>query len=283
MWLIPLTAAAQKGIALSLTINNEVNDTIYADEPVLFSVTLTNRAAQEAALWNLANNRRVAELQRMLEKKQISPEQFAAEKLILDSVRRKITPLTAGSREKPWYTELEWYAVNAATQAPVSFTPVLLPKPAAEAVALLDENGYYKVVFGFSAALIQKMTAGNLSVVVKLRDVKSLPVQMVLTGAPMPKQLAESEEAWLHTGSYYWHAGDAALTMAYADKVLERNPVSLEGLVLKGDGQVLQKSYLPALETYNKALKEYYRQYGSGEPPEYLLSVIDLVKKELGQ
>ena len=88
----------------------------------------------------------------------------------------------------------------------------------------------------------------------------------------------------LKLGQYCWHAEDVVKGMSYAEKILKKNPVSLDGLSLKGDLQVLSSSYAPALESYKQALKEYYKQNGTGaEPPEYLLNMIEFVKKELGQ
>jgi tetratricopeptide (TPR) repeat protein len=99
----------------------------------------------------------------------------------------------------------------------------------------------------------------------------------------MPPAIANSDEMLLKAGQYCRHADDTTGGMKYADKLLQKNSNSIDGLSLKGDLQLLNNAYSPALELYKKALEEYYRQNGNrAEPPEYLLAMIEFAKK-IGQ
>jgi hypothetical protein len=64
----------------------------------------------------------------------------------------------------------------------------------------------------------------------------------------MPPAIANSDEMLLKAGQYCWHADDTTGGMKYADKLLQKNSNSIDGLSLKGDLQLLNNAYSPALE-----------------------------------
>lgn len=276
--------SAQKELEITIDINNKPTDTIFNDQPILFTLHISNTAAQQAFLWNISNTRRIKELQGLLEKNKISQKQFDEEKKILDSSKRSIHRVLIGSIAQPWYNELEWTVIQEKNNEPFKLTPVLLPNPAAEPVLNLDESGYYEIYFGMPANEVSKLPKGTLLISVRNDAFQSNPVSFILTGMKTPVTIANGEEVLLQEGNYYWHSNDGEKVILIAERILSKDPSSIEGLILKGDGHFLQKAYLAALESYNKALKAYYRQVGNnGEPPEYIMAMIAQAKKELGQ
>ena len=176
---------------------------------------------------------------------------------------------------------LKWEAKNQQTNQTITLPVKLLTNPAAESSAILDDKNDATAYFGISPEDMLLLSAGIYSISVMLNkesDKVLLEVQKEsLSNASM------TEIALLKYGQYYWHGGDSKKTIQYAEIILGKNPSSIDGLSLKGDAQVMAGSYLPALETYNEALKQYRKQYGSSaEPPEYLLSMIGMVKEKLG-
>lgn len=174
--------------------------------------------------------------------------------------------------------------MNTASKNFIQLPVTLLKRPSTEGKAVLDGEGYYIACYGIAPGDLKSVPPGTYTIECIINDFPSSTVLLTVKGGMMSEVLAGSESVLLRLGLYYWHNGNGEKVLEYADKILVKNSSSLEGLSLKGDGQILQKSYLPALDTYTKAVKEYYKQNGAGsEPPEYLFSMIAFAKKELGQ
>ena len=198
--------------------------------------------------------------------------------------KKPVLTHTLGTEAIPWLQLVKWKLGNAGTGVETILPVRPLVNPSSDAVAVLDENGYYMAYFGISPDDMTKISAARYSLTAMLDKESSNVVNLEIKNETMPVSVSENEEILLKMGQYYWHLNDPVKTIYYADRILKKSPYSLDGLSLKADGQVLQQSYLPALENYNKAVKEYYKLNGAGsEPPEYLFSMIAFVKKELGQ
>lgn len=240
-----------------------------------------NEVAQENSRWNNATERRLNELEHQLKAGNIKQEDYDKEKSRLDAAKRNISSVTVGAAGRPWFSLLSWKMINTANGTEVIPDIRAMKNPAAEEIAILNEKGYYTAFFGIDAEEMQKIPAGTYRITVEAEREKSVSVQMIIKNETMPSAFANSDETLLRSGQYQWHAGNASDGMKYADKILQKNQNSVDGLSLKGDLQLLDNAYPAALESYNKALKEYYRQNGNGaEPPEYLLAMIEWVKKQ---
>lgn len=276
--------SAQKELEITIDINSKSTDTIFNDQPILFTLHISNALAQQSALWNISNNRRLKQLQDLVEKNKISQKQFDEEKNFLDSSKRTIHRVLIGSTAQPWYNELEWTVIQEKNNERFKLMPVLLSNPGAEPVLSLDESGYYEIYFGLPANEVVKLPKGTLLISVRNDAFQSNPVSFISTGMKTPVTLANGEEVLLQEGNYYWHSNDGEKVVLIAERILSKNSSSIDGLILKGDGHFLQKSFSAALESYNKALKAYYREVGNnGELPEYIMAMIAQAKKELGQ
>jgi len=281
---ISARGSAQQPVKVTLRVNYSNAVKLFHDEPVVLSVAISNQEDQESQRWNKAADRRLDQLEVLLKENKISREDYNKQKEKLKGGKRAISSLTLGTAANPWLQLVKWKMINAGTGAEIILSAKPLMNPSSEAVAVLDENGYYVSYFGLSPEDIRKIPGATYNLTAMIEKESSEIVYVEIKNEVMSAVIAESEEMLLKTGQYYWHLNDAVKTMQYADRILAKNPSSLDGLSLKGDGQVLNQSYLPALETYNKAVKEYYKQNGTGsEPPEYLFSMITFVKKELGQ
>jgi hypothetical protein len=277
-------ATAQTSISISLKVNQETEAAVFHNEPVLFDVMVTNQAAQADERWNMAADRRLDEMKELLGNGQLKQDDYDKEKMAIEKNKRKTGAVTLGSASSSWVTTISWRVMNTANREEVQLPVKLMKKPETSGIAVLDANAVYMACYGINPEDLKSVAPGTYAIELSVNNILSNAVLLKVAGAMMDGPLANSEPMLLRLGEYYWHEEDAVNTMLYADKLLAKNPSSLDGLSLKGDGQVLQKSYLPALETYNKAVKEYYKQNGAGsEPPEYLFSMIAFVKKEMGQ
>lgn len=278
-----VTAGAQQ-VNISLRVNEEAEASVFQDETLLLQVAVSNKKAQSDLRWNMAGKERMAELNELLKQGKIKQEEYDREKASIEKSRRTPPVTELGSATVSWTSAINWKVMNTANRNYIELPVSLMQNPSAAGKAVLDANGYYIACFGIAPGELKKTGPGTYAIECIINNIPSNAVLLTIRDGMMSETMAASEPVLLQTGRYYWHAGNGAKTMEYADRVLAKNPASLDGLSLKGDGQLLQRSYLPALETYNKAIAEYYKQNGKGsEPPEYLISMIDFIKKEMGQ
>ncbi len=267
---------------LTLQVNYKKAVKIFKDEPVLLTLSIVNKEAQENQRWNNAGNRRLHELDELLRTNKISREEYDKEKQEIINSKKKVQPLSIGSIDKPWHSIIHWKLLNETNGKEYSITIRALPNPGSAPVAVLDEKGFYKVWFGINAAEWKMLPAGKYNLAATLYDKSSGFVQIEVMEANMPVAVVESEEMMLRSGKYHWHTGDAANGMIYAERLLKKNSASLEGYSLRADLFVLQQKFSEALNDYQAALKLFYKEYpGVSEPPEYLLEMIAWVKAEL--
>lgn len=271
-------------ININLNVNEEKEVVVFQDEPVLFDIAIFNKKAQADKLWNITGEERMGELNELLKNGKIKQEEYDKEKISIEKSRRMPATTELGTATASWTTAINWKTMNTASRNYIQLPVTLMKKPSTDGKAVLDGDGYYIACYGIAPGDLKSVPPGTYAIECIINNIPSNAVQLILKSGMMSEVMAGSESVLLRSGLYYWHSGNGERVLEYADKILAKNPSSLDGLSLKGDGQVLQKSYLPALETYNKAVKEYYKQNGAGsEPPEYLFSMIEFVKKELGQ
>lgn len=270
---------------IALKINDKMIDTAYQDEPVIIYFSISNASAQYAERWNLAGERRISALKKELEAGRLTQLAYDEEKRRIDSNKRYVNPIMIGDATEPWTKSIQWMITEKKNEkVPVSFPLHLLPYPGTTEKIVLDANSFTMAAFGISPGDIQKVPAGIYDIRIKLNEAESNPVSLQIISGAMPASLRNSVPELLHRGRYAWHMKDAINTLRYANEILGTDPNSIDGFSLQGDGLVLQDSYLPALESFNKALKEYYKQFGeNAEPPEYLLGQISSLKKKLGE
>ena len=284
LFLMSTRSFSQQPYTLSVRVNYSDAVQLYHDEPVVLTVAVSNKEAEEIFRLNHAALRRIKELDELLEKKQINRQDYDKEKKQLTEDQRPIQKLTLGKSTKPWHSLLNWKLINASGGNEQPVQVVLMVNPQSDAIATLDENGVNLAYFGITPAELKKIPAGKYFVTASLEGQTSERISMELKNEMMPPAVAESADMLLKEGQFYWHINDVSNAMGYADKILQQDPRSLEGFSLKGDIQLLDKAYEPALESYNKALLEFYRQNkGISEEPEYLLGTISWIKKQLGR
>lgn len=282
-FLLPGLLIAQPSFQISLYVNQQQSARIYHDEPLLLTVSLSNPAAQNAQGWNRAADRGLQKLEESFKAGTISKEQYDTDKKKLTEGKKNVPAVTLGTAGKPWASWVTWKLINLSTNKEVSAGIIPLSNPTVEDMAVLDANGYYTGYFGMDPERTRGLAAGVYQMTAIVETVSSAPVRIEILNPALPAAVAGSDSMLLKLGQYYWHKSDAEKVIRYADRVLLKNPSSLDGLSLKGDGLLLQNAWAPALEAYQKALKEYYRQNGKdAEPPEYLLAMIGYIKKESG-
>jgi len=278
-----LPVKAQK-INVSLEINESKETTIYQNESVLMDVAVFSRKAQADRRWNMAGEERMNELNELLRQGKIKQEDYDSEKAGIEKNKRSVQSIELGSATSSWTSAVSWKVMNTANGNEINLPIRLLKKPSTEGKAVLDADGYYLACYGISPEDMKTVSAGTYAIECLVNNIPTASVVLKVQNGMMDTGKAGADASLLRTGQYYWHNENGDKTVEYAERLLAKNPASLDALSLKADGQYLQNQYEAAMASYKKAAAEYYRQNGAGaEPPEYLLMMIDVVKKKLGQ
>ncbi|NOT51055.1 MAG: hypothetical protein HOP10_07235 [Chitinophagaceae bacterium] len=279
-----LAGASAQRVNINLRINENTEAIVFQNEAVLLDVAVFNKKAQADNRWNQAGEERMKELDELLRQGKIKQEDYDREKASIEKSKRVPQSTELGSATSSWTSAISWKVMNTANRNYVDIPVKLLKRPSTDGKAVLDANGYYIACYGISPEDMRSVGPGTYAIECVINNIPSNAAVLKVENSTMDAAKENSEPVLLRTGQYYWHAENGIKTVEYADRILAKNPSSLDGLSLKGDGQLLQRSYQSAMETYNKAVIEYYKQNGANsEPPEYLLSMIDIIRKELGQ
>ncbi len=285
--LVSLFQLQAQRININLSINEGKEAVVFQDEPIIFDLAIYNKKAQADRRWNIAGEERMKELDELLKQGKIKQEDYDKEKASIEKNRRTPSSIEIDLTERKNKIDAIVWKQNR-TNAGANAYPVHLPiKPVggpARDKVLLDADGYYILSYVIAPGDLKSVAPGTYLIECSINNFPSNQVSLILKSGVMNEAMANSEAVLLRMGRYYQQVDSGDKVVEFADKILVKNPVSVDGLSLKGDGQVLQKYYLPALETFNKAVKEYYRQNGAdSEPPEYLQSRIEWLKKQLGR
>lgn len=273
---------AQDGLQISLRIEYEQEKTVMHNEPVIFVVTAVNKSVQSDNLWNIAADRRIRQIDELVKQGKMKQEDADKEKQELEKGKRSSPVISIGSSSSPWAAQLKWLVKNMQTKQPATLPVKLMANPAADPIVTLDGSQAATAYFGIAPDEMQNIPAGDYEISTALNGNEDKVLLHI-------QQQAASQSDWNEAilyklGLFYWHSGDAKKMIEYAELILNKNPASTDGLSLKGDAQVMNKEYKEALSSYSTALKNYYKQNGAGaEPPEYLLSMIGMVKEKLGE
>jgi tetratricopeptide (TPR) repeat protein len=274
-------------ININLRINEGEEVIVFQDEPIILDVAIYNKKAQADRRWNMAGEERMKEIDELLKQGKIKQEEYDREKAGIEKKRRTPSSIEIDLTERKGKVEsfvIKQKPLNAGANAYPVHLPIKPSMPPAGGKATLDADGYYILSYIIAPGDLKSVVPGTYLIEYSINDFSSNQVRLILKSGVMNEAMANSEAVLLRMGRYYRNIEDGNKVLEYAGKILAKDPASVDGLSLKGDGQVLQKSYLPALETYNKAVKEYYKKYGvTGEPPEYLFHRIQFIKKEMGE
>ncbi len=272
---------AQEGMQVMLRADDSLGAVVLQNEPVIFSVTIANKAAQSDQLWNAAADRRIRQLDEMEKQGKIKKEDADRERAELEKGKRKPASISLGSETVSWTSQLKWVARKKGDQS-ISLPVKLMANPPVEQKAILEGSGVLTACFAISPADMAAIPAGKYEVGVWINEHTDKVEVTIRPDKLMPAALTESQ--LIKFARYYWHTGNAEKILEYAGMILKKNPVSVSGFSLSGDAQFMLADYEKALHNYQEAARYYYKQNGEGaEPPEYLLNMIGLVKEKTGK
>jgi tetratricopeptide (TPR) repeat protein len=270
---------------VSLQVNGEDELLIHQGTPLIFSVRLANQQAMNAAAYNEANQTLIEEIRADVSSGKISKEEAEAEIAQL-SKKAEIKVVQLGSDHIGWEQFVRFgLRLPDGREQPLSWPLRLVAPPQAKSVTLDAENTY-QLDYGLEPAAAAKVLVGEYRVVVVLEvaaeaklpadrwrgRVESDPVAFKVMEKPARLSPVDEEKMHLDFARYFSTTGELPRSLEHAQKVLAINPQSIPAHILAGDVKEGQGDLRGALEAYQSAVREYYRQHPKPyEAPRYLI------------
>jgi tetratricopeptide (TPR) repeat protein len=276
-----LLAGAQQNFSLLCEVGEEKSVSLYRDEPLVVSITLTNEAVQENQKWNRSADLYIKSLEAQYDSGKITLEEFVKEKERVLKDKRPVKADTVGSAANPWYRQIRFQVFFNDSMIKSSWPLALLGTPPEDSVAILDEEGYYVARFHLPPEKVLLLTPGKYRLKALLKNVSD-EVTITIKPNKMPIPVYLSIPKQLELSRYYLDAENSSRAFGHATSILQKDPTNLEALVLRGESFILMRSYKKALADFEKALQVHQKRFpNSLEPPEYLLFRIEWLKERI--
>ncbi|MFL5741114.1 MAG: tetratricopeptide repeat protein [Flavisolibacter sp.] len=266
---------------LHLEINGQTSLTLFHDQPLIISLSLSNATASEAEQWNRSTDQGLMQLEQMKQSKKMKDEAYNQEKSRLVASKKIISPAIIGSEQKP---AIEWVKMNLVSLRGDSigrlrakiFDSAMVP-----AKMVLDANAYYLLRWGMDRSTVQAMKSGKYFLSIEVADAVSNRVELTILALPLPSLLLRTQKMQLELGNFALLYGRPDSATIHANTILKTNPSSIDGLVLLGEANIQKNNFHEALSNFETARLNFYKQNPhTPEPPEYIDSMIGWLKSK---
>ncbi|HYC39209.1 MAG TPA: hypothetical protein VEB63_01880 [Chitinophagaceae bacterium] len=248
---------------------------VFRGHPLLLSVSITHPASRFHRQSNIATEREIEELREKIKFEPEKREQHEAEIRRLRTLLTPVPEVIIGNVAQPWYHSLKWTLVKNGETVPV--VPEYLPVPPADAVARLDRGDLHKAYFGISPELSYGLAAGEYRLRVQVMSAAPSEVGIHLRES----RLDSTVSSMLARARYFWHASRTPEGIAAVEAALRKDALIPEALVLRAELLIQEKNFSAALRNLQEAAALFNRQNPLRyEPPEYLLDLIEWVRKQ---
>lgn len=274
---LSFSLASAQNFNISLNANDVKEDSVYVDEPILFTITLSN----QFAAYNLRHNREAQsyldELKAQLSKGEIKQEYYDSETARVKATMKKAEEAKVGSQEQPWAKQVQFVILKVeGDTSRMQLAPFQYPET--KAAVVLNENTYEQAAYGIE----NKLGAGEYNIATRLQGATSDMVRLTVLPQKIPNDVLNSEAMLLHFGNYYSMLADNKKALEYASRAIVLFPNSVKAYLMRGDIYQRQEKWNESLADYETSLKLFYEQYpDSYEAPEYTIEMIEFVKEKM--
>jgi hypothetical protein len=266
---------------MRLSANSESATKVFADEPVLFRLSLSNPAAASDWEWNASAYRRIAEIEDSVKNNSRNSGKYLQEKKEIQQQLKSLDSVKLGTDALPWYESIRWSIENRDGVLAMSLPVKRLPVPQTAPIIILGAEHQYSICYGIDSIGFALLKPGDYLVRARMGKTVSNPVTITVLAQLMPERVVNSPEVLLRFGNYFLQSCNPVKAMEYASRLLRADSVSLSAQVLMADAYYQNMEYVKAAEWYDKAYQGYYKKYGMGaEPPEYLVIMLSLIKQK---
>jgi tetratricopeptide (TPR) repeat protein len=266
---------AQPKFSIALMVEDTSAYTAYHNEPLIFTTILVNKELQQNLQWNRAADAWLVEVAADYKAGKLSKEEFEKETALVINGKKQIGATTVGTNRLPWFHQLQFRVLFKNDNKQISWPISLLGDPLTDSIAILDDDGYYRVMHHLGPEQLAKQKPGTYTIQVLLAGIWSNTVSVNLRHEDIPNHVLKTAKMQLRLGNYYLDRKDADKALDYAEDILKKDDDNIKGLILCGEGYILKNNYKKALTCFKEALKQYKKQFPDlQESPIYLLGTI---------
>jgi len=264
-------------ISMDLRANRSRDVTIYRGEPIIFSISIRNWRAFDAASHNKSLEMLQADLERNYKAGKITDAEYEKQ---LDSLRKEIKEIKGyqlGSTEAPWTTLLKFLRDVHNAWKPLGWPLKILSQSPEEPTLVIDDKLSLYVEFDMGSSEVESMAPGQYTIKCALEKGEVLSESnSVIVRITHRQDRHPSEEKLLSIGRYFLARNKPSQVFSIVERIFRLNPRSIDALVLKGEAEEASGNIQAALETYRQAMNEWYAQgLARHEAPRYIMSRIN--------
>jgi len=271
--------------AISLQIDTENGMKVYTGTPLIFSVRLANPRAMNAAAENASNQAAAKAIEAAVATGKI-PKEKADRRLAHFRQEARIRAVQLGDESAGWEQFVRFtQRLPDGKQQPLAW-PLKLAAPPEAKTLTLDAKNTAQLDYLLEPAATSQIATGDYQILAVLEvpadakvasdrwrgRVESGRVKLSIMQKPARMAPEEEEKTNLQFARYYQAAKDWTHALESAQKALAANPKSIPALILVGEVKETRGDLRGALEAFQTAEAEFYRQYPkSYEAPLYLI------------
>ena len=255
---------------ITLKVNDGYGDTVYAGDPVLLTVSITNPDGREDAQHNKMLDMEIADLKARHVNAEVSDEEYEQELAELESQRVEYEVGSLGDLAEPWPSLVEFVSEEsgAALSWPLETLMSAPEEPILELMGDLSAHARY----GLSPEKTAEIDEGVHRVKAVFGEDESNPV---VVGVSRDEDPSPSEDKTVRLVGYFLAAGALARSLDLINGVLDGNPNSIDGLILKAKYHEVTGDFDEGIDTLMKAREEFFAQNPEyDENPRYIDSLI---------
>jgi tetratricopeptide (TPR) repeat protein len=273
---------------ISLQINHADGLTLYRGTPMVLNVRVVNHQAMIADAQETSDRVYIQQLRAAAKRSEISKERVEAT-IARVQLAPEVSAINLGEDDAPWDSFLQLsQQLPDGTLRPLGWTTKVIRPPAAKRLALTTQTEA-ELTFAVEPSSATQIPLGEYVIVAALNIpakvgftpgtwtglAESDPVKLTIADKPGRLSPDDEERLDLQFADYFYAGGDFAEAAKRAQSALAVNPKSISAEIAIGEARKAQGDLKGALEVFQKARSEYYRQYPkSYEPPTLLLSRI---------
>lgn len=259
------------GFSVGLVRAAELNTVIYFDpeinsksfvqgEPITLFLVVSNPQAMNAHYYNIVAGK---------EKKKMP------------------APVSVGTSSVPWINLIKFTITDSAGKV---VALKLSAHPVKKNKVNLDAENVAENYFFITPEDSQQLKADRYTLKAVLNNVPSNALTLTVTDKAKELNKQKQIDNLLKFGRYYLLLANFKQAEEYAYKILAIDKRSLRGLILLGDAQTGLGKYEEAYQTFNRAIKEFSRQYPAPRrgslntnyrPPDLLTEKIHNLERKL--
>ena len=273
---------------ISFQINHADELTLYRGTPMVLDVRVVNHQAMIADAKEISDRVYIQQLHAAANRGEIPKERVEATIARMD-LAPEVSAISLGEDTAPSDSFLQLsQRLPDGTLHPLNWTTKLI-RPAQAKRITLTARTEAELMFVVEPSSAEQIPRGEYAIVAALNvpanrgvapgawtgQANSDPVKVIIRDKLARLSPEDEEKLDLQFAAYFHDSGDFTEAAKRAESALAVNPKSIVAAIALGEAEKAHGDLKGALEAFQKATSEYYRQYPkSYEPPTLLISRI---------